>query len=73
MKYNYDPETGRCVCADGTVYTIEEMLFIARHDFHPDDIKAIHAVKKIFDGELDTSEPEKYDWLSKMGKRLKNA
>lgn len=72
-EYQYDPRTGLCMFDDGTVYTVREMVFLSRHDLTIEDREAIHRVKRIFGGELDTSEPEKTDWLSVMGKRLISA
>ena len=53
MKYSYDSKTGICLFEDGTVYTIEEMLFISRQKLSDADMDAIHKIKKIFAGELD--------------------
>jgi hypothetical protein len=69
LKYEYDQKTGECLFEDGVRYTVREMLFIAKHDLDPRDESAIHIVKKVFGGELDTSKVLPYigDWLDHMG------
>ena len=52
LKYEYDQDTGVCTFEDGTVYTVEEMIFIARQRISVEDMDMIHLVKRIFDGEL---------------------
>lgn len=75
LRYEYDPDGGVCRFEDGTTYTVREMIFIAKSDLSPETENAIHNVKKVFGGELDTSRQFPYveDWLSKMGRSFKPA
>ncbi len=84
LTYKYDTETGICTFEDGTEYTLREMIFIARQELTDEDMDALHAVKKVFDGELDTGARyvarrvkrrssgrlSSYNWLSVMGRTL---
>ncbi len=54
-KYKYDPDRGVCTFEDGTVYTAKEMLHISRADLSREDEAALHLVKRVFDGEIDTN------------------
>jgi hypothetical protein len=40
------------VFEDGVEYSLAEALHISRDELQTDDIKALHAVKKLFDGQL---------------------
>jgi hypothetical protein len=75
LTYKYDPDTGDCVFEDGTRYTVREMLYIAKHDLDLQDETAIHMVKKMFDGEIDTSRvlPHIGDWLDHMSRNFPRA
>ena len=53
MSYDYHPRTGMIVFTDGIKYTLEEFMIMAKGRlYNDDDIRAIHEVKKMFDGEL---------------------
>lgn len=75
LKYEYDQKTGECLFEDGVRYTVREMLFIAKHDLDPQDETAIHMVKKMIDGEIDTSVVPSYigDWLDNMSRNFPRA
>lgn len=76
LTYKYDAETGICTFEDGTAYTLREMIFIAKQKLTDEDMDALHVVKKVFDGELDTGvcyaarRLSSYNWLSAMGRTL---
>jgi hypothetical protein len=75
LRYEYDEKTGKCLFEDGTCYTVREMLYIAKHDLDPRDESAIHMVKKMIDGEIDTSRvlPHIGDWLDHMSRSFPRA
>lgn len=75
LSYDYDPEEGVCRFEDGTVYTAREMVYIAKCDLSAEDEDAIHCVKRVTGGELDTSNPPPIppDWLSEMSRQFRPA
>lgn len=56
MSYRYNGETGEMVFSDGVKYTIEEAVQLSKGRLSDDDLMAIHQVKKVFDGEIDSFE-----------------
>ena len=49
---SYTFKDGRAVFDDGVVYTFEEMMHLSERRAAGEDLKAIHIVKKAFDGEI---------------------
>jgi hypothetical protein len=59
MSYDYHPETGMIVFTDGVKYTLEEFMILAKGRLSDDDaIRAIHQVKKTFDGVIEKGDFE---------------
>ena len=73
LNYTYDPDTDTAVFADGTVYSLREMIFMAHQTISADDEYAIHLVKKVFGGEIDTSAGTPDDFLSRMRRTFPRA
>jgi len=72
QSYRYDARTGNVEFSDGVIYTLDETLELARKGAVGQDLKAVHEVKKAFDGELLTA-PIREECSSCRGKgRLYN-
>lgn len=54
MSYRYDlsPSVLILTFDDGVSYTLAESLTLARGNPSPEDIRAVHYVKKLFDGDI---------------------
>ena len=52
LRYKYDPDTAQATFEDGTVYTAAEMVYLAKSNLTKTDENAVHAVKRIFSGEI---------------------
>jgi len=50
LTYTLDPDG--ILFEDGVRYTVPEAIAVSRSANHPDDVRAVHLVKKIFDGEI---------------------
>jgi len=53
MTYDHKEESNVIVFSDGVRYTISECLLLSKGRPSDDDIRAVHAIKKIFDGVLE--------------------
>jgi len=58
LSYTYDPENAVLRFEDGVDYTAAEALSLSRPGIIPADLRAIHRVKKAFDGEILTGPAE---------------
>lgn len=52
QSYVVDEKTGDLVFDDGTRYTLAEALELSRRRAKGRDIRAVHTIKKVFDGEI---------------------
>ena len=52
QSYTWDDGRGAMVFEDGVSYSVSELLAYSKRDTSPEDQRAIHNVKKIFDGVL---------------------
>jgi len=52
QSYAVDEKTGDLVFADGIRYTVAEALELARGGAKTGTIRAVHQIKKLFDGEI---------------------
>jgi len=80
--YSYNPDAGTCTFEDGTVYTVREMIYLAKQNMSEADLDAMHAVKKMFDARIDTRPKKSFpsralltpfapnDELTAMGRKL---
>lgn len=52
MFYEYDECSGLLTMADGVTYTVVEALHLSRRREADADLRAIHGIKQVFDGEI---------------------
>lgn len=52
LGMSYEFRGGKMIFSDGVEYSINEAATMARDRLTDDDIRAIHLVKKLFDGEI---------------------
>lgn len=69
LSYVWDGERGLAVFEDGVSYGVGELLILCLRDTRPEDLQAVHLVKKHFDGVL-FEEPPKVDYSERVRKHI---
>ena len=55
LQMTYDYRDGVLIFTDGVKYTVHEAVILSKGKLNNDDLRAIHHVKKAFDGEIEDS------------------
>ena len=53
LQMTYDYRDGVLIFTDGVKYTVHEAVLLSKGKLNDDDFRAIHHVKKVFDGEIE--------------------
>jgi len=53
LQMTYDYRDGVLIFTDGVKYTVHEAVLLSKGKLNDHDLRALHHVKKIFDGEIE--------------------
>ena len=57
LRLNYTHDDSGLLFEDGTRYTIEEAMYLAQRGVRGADLRAVHLVKNVFDGDIECGKP----------------